>query len=152
MQQQITVYARAQRLIFSEGSAVHTLQLLGHLGANIAILVRRPWRWHAYASVRPRAHSLTYLRAVESLISGLGPSRRTERHRGIAGLSEERLLRAFRRIGLDLTPYWNSAQYRNCRDRDIRAWIAQRKSRFSPYDEQEHINLQLLSQGIDVRY
>ena len=152
VQEQIAFYSRVRHLIFSEGSAVHTLQLMGRLGADISILVRRPWRWHAFASLWPRARSLRYLRAVEALIRGVGPSRRVQHHRGISVLDEAKLLRAFRRVGLDLAPRWDAAEYRASRDRDIRSWIERRKRGLHAVDEQEHIDLQLRSLRIDVRY
>ena len=152
VQEQIAFYSRVRHLIFSEGSAVHTLQLMGRLGADISILVRRPWRWHAFASLWPRVRSLRYLRAVEALICGLGPSRRVQHHRGISVLDEAKLLRAFRRIGLDLLPLWDAAEYRASRDRDIRSWIGRRKRGLNAVDEREHIDLQLRSLRIDVRY
>lgn len=150
--EQIALYRRAKRLIFSEGSAVHTLQLVGRLGADVAVLVRRPRRWLARASLRPRTKSLTYLQAVEGLVHGLGRSRRVQRHRGISILSEDRLLRAFRRIGIDLAPHWSGDAYRARRDADIRSWIAHRQEEPRPHDEARYVDARLASLGIPVRY
>ena len=150
--EQIALYRRARKLIFSEGSAVHTLQLVGRIGADVAVLVRRPRRWLARASLRPRARSLTYLSAVDDLVRGLGRSARAQRHRGISILNEDRLLREFARIGIDLAPLWDCADYRARRDADIRSWIAYRRTEPRPDDEPRYVDARLASLGIPVRY
>ncbi|MFD0934367.1 glycosyltransferase 61 family protein [Methylobacterium trifolii] len=149
---QLALYCRVRRLIFSEGSAVHTLQLIGRIDVDVAVLVRRPRRYLAFASLRPRVRALTYLRAVAGLIRGLGASRRTQRHRGVSVLDEAGLLREFQRIGLDLAPHWDTRTYRARRDDDIRAWIALRKSLPQRYDEAEFVDLQLAALAIPVTY
>ncbi|GEP12445.1 glycosyltransferase 61 family protein [Methylobacterium gnaphalii] len=149
---QVAYYAQVRRLIFSEGSPVHTLQLVGRLGADIAVLVRRPRQWHAFASLKPRARSLTYLRATEALVRGLGASRRSERHRGITIMNEAKLLREFARIGLDLSTHWDSPAYTARRDADIRGWIVDRRSQKSSFDEGKFIETQLAALGIDIFY
>lgn len=149
---QIAIYARAQRLIFSEGSAVHTLQLVGRLGADVAILVRRPWRWFGRALLHRRVRSLTHLQAVDTLIRGQGPSPRSERHRGISVLDETRLIRAFQRIGLDLAPHWIPEAFRESRDCDIRAWIARRRAEPRPENEAAFVDAQLSARNIPIRY
>lgn len=150
--EQIDVYCRARKLIFSEGSAVHTLQLVGRIGNEVAVLSRRPWRRMAAASIRPRVASLTYLHAVDGLVRGLGPSRRSQRHRGISVLDERKLLREFARIGIDLAPRWDRAAYLGRRDRDLRAWIDRRKGQSPACGEDEFVDIQLASLGVDVRY
>ena len=57
-QTQLQLYRRARVVIFSEGSAVHALQLLGHLDCDVVILVRRPGNQLAAASLEPRVRSL----------------------------------------------------------------------------------------------
>jgi hypothetical protein len=140
---QLRLYRRARTLIFSEGSALHALQLLGHLDADIIVLVRRPRRRMAAASLRPRARSLRYLEAVRGLVHGLSRSGRTIRRAGISVLDEPRFLAGLKRTGIDLAPFWDPMAYAERRDADIAAWIARRRAA-GPYPgEQAMIEEQL---------
>jgi hypothetical protein len=140
---QLRLYRRARTLIFSEGSALHALQLLGRLDADIIVLVRRPRRRIAAASLRPRARSLHYLEAVRGLVHGLSRSGRTIRRAGMSVLDEPRFLAGLKRTGIDLAPFWDPMAYAERRDADIAAWVAQRRAA-GPYPgEQAMIDEQL---------
>ena len=140
---QLRLYRRARTLVFSEGSALHALQLLGHVNADIIVLVRRPRRRMALASLRPRARSLHYLEAVRGLVHGLSRSGRTIRRAGMSVLDEPRFLAGLERTGIGLAPFWDRRAYAERRDADIAAWIAQRRAA-GPYPgEQAMIEAQL---------
>jgi hypothetical protein len=140
---QLRLYRRARTLIFSEGSALHALQLLGHLGSDIIVLVRRPRRRMAAASLRPRTRSLRYLEAVRGLVHGLSRSGRTIRRAGMTVLDEPRFLAGLERTGINLAPFWDPPAYAERRDADIAGWIAQRRAA-GPYPgEQAMIDEQL---------
>jgi hypothetical protein len=124
---QLRLYQRARRLIFSEGSAVHALQLLGHVEADVAVLARRPGNRLAAASLRPRARSLRYLQVVRGLVPGMSPSRRLIRRAGISVLDEPRCIAAFRLLRIDLAPFWDARDYAERRDADIVAWLARQR-------------------------
>ena len=143
LQAQLRLYRRARSLIFSEGSALHALQLLGRLDADIIVLVRRPRRRMAAASLRPRARSLRYLEAVRGLVHGLSRSGRTIRRAGMSVLDEPRFLAGLKRAGIDLAPFWDPRAYAERRDADIAGWVAQRRAA-GPYPgEQAMIEEQL---------
>ena len=71
---QLRLYRRARCLIFSEGSALHALQLLGRVDAEIVILARRPWARMTAVALRPRVRRLWHIRAARGFIYGLLPS------------------------------------------------------------------------------
>lgn len=121
---QLDLYRRARLLVFSEGSALHALQLLGRFDAEVVVIVRRRWNRIAAESLRPRARSLTYIHALQGMIHGLRPSGRPDRVRALAILEPDRLLDRLARTGLDLAPVWDEAAYTAQRDHDIAAWRA----------------------------
>ncbi|HTT79623.1 MAG TPA: glycosyltransferase family 61 protein [Stellaceae bacterium] len=123
---QLHLYRRAPRLVFSEGSALHALQLLGHVDAEIVVLTRRPGNRLAEASLRPRARSLRYLDATRGVVHGLNRLGEESQAKGISVIDERRLLAGLRRIGIDLAPFWDPGAYAARRDADIAAWVAGR--------------------------
>jgi hypothetical protein len=63
IKQQLDIYAEAKMLIFAEGSAYHTLQLLGHNDADVLILKRREFgRQHnwVYNTLNKRCNTLEF--------------------------------------------------------------------------------------------
>ena len=123
---QIDRYRSAERLIFSEGSAVHTLQLVGRLDAQVIVLGRRRWRRLAAGSLRPRVRSLAYLHALRGLVYGLRASGRPQIPAALTILDEKKLLDRLGRLGVDLAAAWDQAAYLRARDADLAAWTAQR--------------------------
>ena len=119
---QLQLYRRARVLIFSEGSAVHALQLLGNLGCDIIVLVRRPGNQIAAAALRARARSLRYLWATRALLHGLTRSGRPDTRAGLSVLDEERCLAGLKALGLDLTPFWDPKAYAERRQADLERW------------------------------
>ena len=122
--EQMALYRGARLLLFAEGSALHGLQLLGRVGADVAVINRRRGSRIAASSLKPRARSLSYILAIRGVIHGLMPDGRPDRVRGIAVLEPSRLTRELARLGLDLAPAWDRDAYLAQRDRDIEAWIA----------------------------
>jgi Glycosyltransferase 61 len=125
---QLQLYRRARVLIFSEGSAVHALQLLGKVDAEIVVLVRRPGNQIAAASLRPRARSLRYLPATRALLHGLTPSGRPDTRAGLSVLDDERCLAALKAMGIDLAPFWEPNAYAEQRDADLERWRTERQA------------------------
>ncbi|GJE27859.1 glycosyltransferase 61 family protein [Methylobacterium organophilum] len=121
--EQVAFYARARSLVFAEGSAIHTLQLMGHLGVEIAVLVRRPRQRIAEASLRPRADRLRYLDALHGIVYGRRRSGQTYPTRGISVLRDDKVIACFRQVGVDLAPFWDGDAFRAARDADIAAWM-----------------------------
>lgn len=126
LQSQLRLYRRARRLIFSEGSALHALQLLGHIDADVAVLVRRPANRVASASLRPRVRSLRYIRAARGVIYGVTVSGAPQEPGGISVVDERSCIAGLQSIGIDLAGLWDSRSYAAARDDEIAAWIAYR--------------------------
>jgi hypothetical protein len=122
---QLRLYRRARVLIFSEGSALHALQLLGHLGSDLFVLVRRPGYRIAARTLRPRARSLRYIEP-KGLVHGVSRSGHPMRRGGITVLDEARLIAGLEAAGIDLAGHWNSTAYAERRDADIAAWVTGR--------------------------
>jgi hypothetical protein len=126
LQTQLRLYRRARRLIFSEGSALHALQLLGHVDAEIAVLTRRPSNRVAAASLRPRVRSLRYLPAASGVIFGVTSAGLPQKPGGISVVDESALIAGLRSLGIDIGAIWDARAYADARDSEIGAWIAYR--------------------------
>jgi hypothetical protein len=68
--EQLRIYSQAEELVFSEGSALHTLQLLGWIKARVTILNRRTNTKLAVNFLKERIKSLEYLN-IGTLVFGL---------------------------------------------------------------------------------
>lgn len=123
---QLQYYRRARRLLFSEGSAVHALQLLGHIDADIVVLVRRPRNRVAAASLRSRARSLRYVNVTRGVVHGLNHAGLPQRPSGVSVIEEERLIPSLRTLGIEIAPFWEPERYRERRDMEIAAWTSYR--------------------------
>lgn len=126
LQVQLQLYRSARRLIFSEGSALHALQLLGHVDVGVAVLARRPAARTAAAALRPRVRSLRYIEATRGVVHGVTASGRPQEPAGISVLNEARLLAGLASVGVDVAPLWEPSRYAECRDAELAAWIAHR--------------------------
>jgi hypothetical protein len=123
---QLQLYRRAERLVFSEGSAVHALQLLGHVDAEIIILARRYSNRLAAASLRPRVRSLRYICAARGVVYGVTAAGSPQRPSGISVVDENACLSGLKSLGIDIAALWDPKAYAEARDMEIAAWIAYR--------------------------
>lgn len=121
--EQLRSYRAATNLVFAEGSALHALQLLGRVDADVAVLERRPKSSLAEANLRPRVRSLVYEAVAARLIHGILPTGRPALPKGIAVADQERLLAAFADRGVNLRPQWHDGAWRRARDADVLHWV-----------------------------
>jgi hypothetical protein len=140
---QFQLYRRARRLIFSEGSALHALQLLGRLDAEIVILARRPWARMTAVSLRSRVPRVRYVRAARGFIYGLLSSGHRQEPAGISVLHESRCISHLRALGIDIAPFWDPRAYAKRRDAEISAWIGHRLAFATHPRERETIERRL---------
>ena len=124
---QLRLYRRARVLIFSEGSALHALQLLGHLDCDLVVLVRRPGYRIATASLRPRTRSLRYIQPRD-IVYGLSQSGHPMLRAGITVLDEHALVADLDAAGVRLGAVWDAKAYAERRDADIDCWLAARRT------------------------
>jgi len=66
--QQIAYFASAEHIVFSEGSALHTLDIMAPIKAKVAVLQRRPLSVMAKTSVAPKVAELTILKNAVRLL------------------------------------------------------------------------------------
>jgi hypothetical protein len=124
--EQVAYYQSARTLVFSEGSAVHALQLLGRLDADIGILVRRNKARIAQHSVVARAKSVSYLEASPELVFGLRASGHGNESKGITLLSGPAVIKAFAAMNIDIRRHWNEKDFQSRKEADLKAWATLR--------------------------
>ncbi len=121
---QLRTYHAASRLIFAEGSALHTLQLSGRLGADVTVLERRVDRRLAQDNLEPRVASLTYEGCLAEQIHGTLPTGAPARAQGISVLDPEALLTTFDELGVKAADHWDRRRFEVARDADVNGWLA----------------------------
>ena len=124
--EQLATYRRASRLIFSEGSAMHALQLLGRIGAELTVIVRRHGSRLAQTALRPRVAGLSYVDAVDGLLHGLGSSGRAQPSAGMTIVNSARLIAALEQHGVAIGAHWDEADFLVQRQRDLTVWLEAR--------------------------
>ena len=129
--EQVRLYQNAGRLVFSEGSALHGLQLVGRIRAEVAVLLRRPKGRMASGVLARRAPRVNWIHAMDGHIRGTRrDGRGFEVSNGLMVLDPALLLPALSaEIGLDLSRHWREAEYREACLADVRTWINYRRHR-----------------------
>jgi hypothetical protein len=122
--EQVRRYLGAERLVFSEGSALHTLQLLGNQDADVLVLSRRPGRRLAEGLLRPRLRSLRYADASSAIVVGTSESRQPAPWLGVSLMDVPRTLDALAAFGLDVRAAWDQRAFSDALERDVRRWMA----------------------------
>ena len=97
-------------------------QLLGHIGADVAVLERRPGTRLAETNLRPRVRDLSYEEVATKLVHGILPTGRPALPKGLSVADPERLVEAFASRGVDLRPAWNATAWAGARDADVLRW------------------------------
>lgn len=120
--EQLFAYAGAERLLFSEGSAVHGTQLLGRSLGDVLVIGRRRTTRIAEAALRPRARSVTYRSAATGLVHGYQATGKPAYRGGISVQDEEELLDIFTDQVPGLRQAWRSAEFGRTRDEDVLDW------------------------------
>lgn len=120
---QLDLYRRACRIVFSEGSALHALQLIGRLDADVAVLVRRPGHRMAWRALGSRVAGLRYWDRARGLLYGLSVRGRPLWERALVLIDPRDLWRWFAELEVDLAGAWDAAAYREALDADVRTWV-----------------------------
>ncbi len=123
LQDQLSIYAGAKQLIFSEGSAIHTLQLMGHNNCAVSIMNRRPFGELAKNSLLPRCKSLNYYNTSLAVLNADGHFPIVQKAFPITILDTNALFECFSNAGVDLSKDWDETAYRAALGLDLRAWI-----------------------------
>lgn len=120
---QLARYAGADRLIFSEGSAVLGLQLLGGGLGEVHLLGRRPGSKMGKWFLPDRARRVEWIDIGCRLVCGESRFGTRIIHRGMPVPDEQRLLDAFRGMGIPVASHWDSSRYRTACENDLRLWL-----------------------------
>ena len=129
--EQLRIYRSAARLVFSEGSALQPLQLMGRVRAEVSVLVRRPGTRMAEGAVSGRAATLHWLEPLRGVVTGhhrSGTGR--DGSRAVTLLDGPALVAALgAATGLALAPHWDAARWERAWREDLRRWLQARQSR-----------------------
>ena len=126
LKQQLSYYYKAGTLIFSEGSALHGLQLLGRIKANVIIINRRPRSNLGLVDFLPdRVNSLNYIDAVKDLITSYKITGMPALAFGISIINHELLLDELKNYGVNLYKNFNYATYMKAVKKDISDWVTE---------------------------
>ena len=121
--EQLQAYRGSRDLVFAEGSAMHVLQLLGRIDADVLVLMRRVGTRLAEENLRPRVRSLAYDELADRFIHGLVPTGRPAWEKSLSVVEPERFRRAFAARSLDLQTAWDEAAWATARDADNLRWV-----------------------------
>lgn len=124
MGQQLAAYAGAERLIFSEGSALHGRQLLGRIDQDIVVLNRRPGSRMAENVIAPRCRSLRYVEATSAIATPRHPEWGGEEwNLGLSVYDVFALHQALDSLDLDVGAIWDHAAYSRALHADATTWV-----------------------------
>lgn len=120
--EQLTIYEEADELVFTEGSALHALQLLGKINARVWVINRRPQSRLIEHLLRPRISDLTYEEASVHLIHGCRLSGVPAPETGLAIPTPSALEACVSRICGGKIKF-RSAEYEEAVKADIAEWL-----------------------------
>jgi hypothetical protein len=118
IKEQLRAYTSAESIVFAEGSALHGLQLIGRVGANVTVLNRRAGLKVAEPLIRPRAGSLRYIDAVRGLLHSLDLGGKPATYYGVTILDPQRLL-----TELPIGTAWDENAFNQQVEMDIQEWL-----------------------------
>lgn len=121
--EQMTVYRSAKRLVFSQGSALHLLQLTGRGLGAVYILESRPGASNFLPFLQPRCKLVQLLNVAPRLIAGLNIYGEREDPAGIGIARPELLVQVFREAGLDIGPCFRNETFRRAALDDVVNWV-----------------------------
>lgn len=127
--EQVCRYRSAERLVFSEGSALHTLQLLGNQDVDVLVLGRGRGRRLAEGLLRPRLRSLRYAEVGRGIVSGTDAEGVPAPWFGLGVPDARATVDALASFGIDIRASWDERVFAAARDDDVRRWM--RTSRHS---------------------
>jgi hypothetical protein len=151
--QQLKLYASASELVFTEGSAIHALQLLGRIEADITVINRRPKSVLAEHLIKLRVKSLKYIEVGVNLIYGCRLSGQEAPETGLAIPSQSELFESLANI-LGEPPKLDRSTLLTAVARDLQTWLAyeatQERFHHERYDPILAQTMKKAQIGIDV--
>lgn len=122
LNEQLRIYYSAQLLIFSEGSALHSLQLLGACLGDVAVIMRRPGATMFKTFVEARSQSYIEVNYIKSMLISYNSTGTLLDASGLTLPDESKLLAWLSETGISISG-WSSIDFRNDVTKDIRSWL-----------------------------
>jgi hypothetical protein len=128
------LYANANMIVFTEGSSLHALQLLGHLCCKVLVIARRPKRRFSRNILSTRVSSLHYIDHIRTFVPGLTSNgqpialnkllhgSRGWQYSGITVLNAQEFLSALDSHEIN-TSSWNPSEFDLHVAADISRWL-----------------------------
>lgn len=124
LQDQLELYHSAAELVFQEGSALHGLQLLGHIRAKVTILVRRPRFKMLDTNLAQRISELHYIRIGKHFVCGRKPNGKRADANGILIPDQRGMTQLQEALGVSKKGFHVlDAQYEDAIQTDILAFL-----------------------------
>ena len=123
LRDQLSVYAGAKVLIFSEGSAIHGRQLLGRLDQTIVIFNRRTGARIAQTAITARCADLRYVEACGRVINIGTFGVRKHKALTMSLYDLDAVFATFGGFGIDLASDWDQAAYAAAVCQDAERWL-----------------------------
>ena len=121
--EQMALYRSAKTLVFTEGSALHMLQLAGRSFNAVHVLGRRPGVDLFSSNIRPRCRSYKLSNVTQAVISALNEAGDREDYAGISIPIPGLLVRALLEAGCDIRQYFDMEQFRKAAHADLISWL-----------------------------
>jgi hypothetical protein len=148
--QQMAIYKMATHLIFSEGSALHGVQLLGSIPAKVSVLMRRTDEHYSHFCepfLLPRVGGLEYVECTRGSVHGRNRRGRENSTVGTPLLHEGKLLDWFERQGICLDAYWDSDTFADNERKEVATWLNFASRREHTAASRDLICLRLAAEG-----
>lgn len=150
LDEQLDTYRRASHLVFAEGSAIHGLQLLGRIGAEVTVIARRPGARLAESALSARVASLRYVDAVRGLLHGVGGSGRRQPSAGMTIVDTAVLVAKLEDGGIPIGSRWIEAEFQQHQSRDLKVWYDSRTRNPTHRHDQAHIERSILKLDLKI--
>jgi len=120
LERQMEIYSGARKLVFCEGSALHGLQLLGRLPAEVIVLKRRRDPFCTEA-LTPRVQALHHIDIGDNKLMLELNRIQTQfnKGRGAIVLDSEKFLATMNELGIPISKYWNEKEYYRAAEKHI---------------------------------
>lgn len=143
LSEQLRLYFNAQHLIFAEGSALHSLQLLGQGLKDVSVLMRRPGAAMFRNFVEARSETYKEINLVQGLLCSYNVFGTPLDAMGLSLFDEGRILEWISAIGIPVTG-WSSSGFSSCVESDIRVWLSRELNRQPLYHRTKNSILNVL--------
>ncbi|MDO6691920.1 glycosyltransferase family 61 protein [Aliiglaciecola sp. 3_MG-2023] len=117
LREQLEIYSKAKELVFGEGSALHGLQLLGHIKSDVHILCRRPNHLMSKMFLTKRCKTLRYYPAGE-LVCGINAVGQPAMSTGITIAQTNKISDLFKILKISLDS-WSESEFKQSIKEDV---------------------------------